>query len=93
MNVFKCVGDIMLDKQDNNIFKEYRKKMKLTQEQLAEKLDINTRHLQKIEVGDRNVTITLLVKLIKELNIKNEDILLWLKQEENRIYNERKINF
>lgn len=61
------------------MIKEYRIKNGLTQEQLAEKLDISTRHLQRIEKDFCNTKITMLIKIIKVLNIKEEDIIKTLK--------------
>ena len=46
-----------------------RKNNNLTQEQLAEKLDISTNHLSVIETGTKFVTYKLLEKIIIELNV------------------------
>lgn len=76
----------MNSKQNNNIFKEYREKLGLTQEELAEKLGVIPRHLQKIEAGDRNITLTSFLILIKELQMSEKDIRDWLTLEQKRIY-------
>lgn len=68
------------------MFKKYREKNNLSQEEFAELIDVYTRHLQKIEAGDRNMTLTNLLIFWKELNIKDEDIMSWLKEEQIRIY-------
>ena len=60
MNAKKILGD--------NI-KKYRKSRNLTQEELAEKLDISANHLSKIEVGKRFVSAELMDCVAKELNI------------------------
>ena len=60
MNAKKILGE--------NI-KKYRKARGLTQEQLAEKLDISANHLSKIEIGKRFVTAELMDRLAKELNV------------------------
>lgn len=49
--------------------KKYRKQQGLSQEQLAEKLEISTNHLSVIETGTKFVTYKLLEKIIIELNI------------------------
>jgi len=49
------------------MFKEYRKKLNLTQEELAEKLDISWRQLQRIETGKNDPSLITLKKLIKVL--------------------------
>lgn len=47
----------------------YRKKMGLSQEQLAERLEISTNHLSVIETGTKFVTYKLLEKIIIELQV------------------------
>lgn len=54
--------------------------MGLTQEQLAEKLDISTRHLQRIEVNICSTKIEMLIKIIQVLKIEDKDILKMLKE-------------
>lgn len=49
------------------MIKEYRKKRGFTQEQLAEELNISTRHLQRIEKDEAKTTITMLQKSKKHL--------------------------
>ena len=61
------------------MIKEYRLRKGLTQEQLAEMLDISTRHLQRIESNICSTKIEMLIKIIHVLNIKDEDILKMLK--------------
>ena len=46
-----------------------RKERRLTQEQLAEKIDIAPNYLGQIENGKRGVNLTNLVKIANELNI------------------------
>lgn len=62
------------------MIKEYRKKYGLTQEQLAEMLDISTRHLQRIEADFRNTKIDMLIKIIEILKIEDKDIIKMLKE-------------
>ena len=62
------------------MIKEYRLKKGLSQEFLAEKIDISWRHLQRLEHNEANTTVKTLKKLIKVLDISDEDILDYLKQ-------------
>ena len=62
------------------MIKEYRLKRGLTQEQLAEMLDISTRHLQRIEVNINSTTLEMLIKIIQVLKIEDKDILKMLKE-------------
>ena len=61
--------------------KKLRKCKKITQEQLAEKLDISWRHLQRLEHNESNTTVKTLKKLIKVLKISDKDILDYLKND------------
>ena len=49
--------------------KFYRKKQGLSQEQLAELLEISTNHLSVIETGIKFVTYKLLEKIVQELKV------------------------
>ncbi len=49
--------------------------MNLTQEELAEKIGISQRQLQRIEAGETTSKICTLKKLIKVLQINDEDII------------------
>lgn len=62
------------------MIKEYRKKKKITQEKLAELLDISPRQLQRIENGSSETSLKTLKKLIKVLDISDEDIVKFLKK-------------
>ena len=53
------------------MIKEYRKKRGFTQEGLAEKLNISTRQLQRIEKDETKTTIETLRKIRKILSIKD----------------------
>lgn len=52
----------------NNIH-YYRKSRKLSQEQLAEKLEISTKHLSTLETGKVFASAELIEKIAKELNV------------------------
>mgnify|MGYP000199319206 FL=1 len=61
------------------MIKKYRELRNLTQEELAEKLNISTRQEQRIENEENNLTIDNLKKLVRILNISDEDILKYIK--------------
>ena len=62
------------------MIKEYRLKLGLTQEQLAEKLEISTRHYQRIEADIRSTTLEMLIKIIEILKMEDKDILKLIKE-------------
>ena len=62
------------------MIKEYRLKLGLTQEQLAEKLEISTRHYQRIEADICSTTLEMLIKIIEILEIEDKDILRLIKE-------------
>lgn len=49
--------------------RRYRKTRNLTQEQLAERIDVSHNHLSKIEMGIRFVTAELLDRIAQELDV------------------------
>lgn len=55
--------------------KEYRENRKLTQEDVAKELDINSKHYGRIERGENSCTITNLITLCNLLGVSSEDIL------------------
>ena len=61
------------------MIKEYRIKNGFSQEELAEKIDISWRHLQRLEHNESKTTVRTLKKLIQVLKISDEDILKYLK--------------
>lgn len=62
------------------MLRENRIKNHLTQEELAEKLDISWRHLQRLEYNEEKTTVSTLKKIIKVLNINDDEILEYLKK-------------
>ena len=54
--------------------KDIRTKKKLTQEQLAEKIEINPKYLSSIERGLENPTLNTLIKLSEKLGADLDDI-------------------
>lgn len=63
------------------MFKYYRKMRKLTQEQVSELTNLDTRTIQRIENGERLPSLETLRKLIKALKIEEKDILDYLKKD------------
>lgn len=60
--------------------KEYRIKNNITQEQLAEMIDISTRQLQRIEKNENQTKIETIRKIIEVLNIPDDEVLKYLKE-------------
>ena len=60
------------------MIREYRLKNKLTQEQLAERLDISSRHLQRLEYEEDKTTVKTLKKIVNVLDIPNDEILKYI---------------
>lgn len=60
---------IDIDKILGQIFKEYRTKNKLTQEQIAEKLEISVKYISRIENGTGGVKVETLVNYMNILGI------------------------
>lgn len=52
-----------------------RKKVKYSQNELAELLDISREHLAKIETAKRAVSLDLLIDIAEKLNIKVKDLI------------------
>ena len=61
------------------MIKENRKKKGITQEKLAELIGITARQLQRIEKNEDETKIKTLKKIIKELDISNEEIIKYMK--------------
>lgn len=62
------------------MIKENRIKQKMTQEELAEKINISPRQLQRIERNEEKTKIETLKKIIKVLNIPDDQILKYIKK-------------
>ncbi len=62
------------------MFKEYRIKRKITKEQLADLTNLDTRTIQRIENNERTPSIESFSKLVKALEITNEDVLKYIKK-------------
>ena len=62
------------------MFKEYRKKHGYTQENIAEILNISSRHWQRIEKEENEPSLELFKKIVKTLNIEDKDIIKYIKK-------------
>lgn len=65
----KSIRKIDIDKVLGQIFKEYRLKNKLTQEEIAEKLGISVKYISRIENGIGGVKVETLVNYMNILCI------------------------
>lgn len=57
------------------MIKECRIKKGLTQEELAEKIELSTRQIQRIEKEEKNTSIKTLCKIRKVLEIPDEEMI------------------
>lgn len=62
------------------MLQKYRKEKGLTQEKLAELLDITPRQYQRIEKEKRGTSLKTFKKLVKILDISDEDIVKYIKE-------------
>ena len=60
-------------KLGRNIFNK-RRELGMSQNELAEKLDISREHLAKIETGKRNLSLDLLFKISEALCVTEKDL-------------------
>lgn len=65
----KSISKSDIDKSLGEIFKEYRNKQKLTQEKVAEELEISVKYISRIENGNGGVKIETLVNYMNFLGI------------------------
>ena len=62
------------------MIREYRLKRKLSQEELAEELSISWRHLQRLEHNQENTRISTFKRIVKTLNVPDDEILKFIKK-------------
>lgn len=62
------------------MIKQYRLENKLSQEELAEQIGISWRQLQRIEHNEENTRISTFKKIVKTLNIPDEEIIKFIKK-------------
>lgn len=67
--------------------KEYRKKSGLTQAELAEKIDLGTKQVSRIEVGDFYPSLATFFKIVEVLNINLTDFVSEIPPDENKVRN------
>ena len=73
--------DIM--KQVGRRFRSLRKKLKYTQEQVAEKAGMNPTYYGRVERGEANISLELLIPVAEALGVSLSD-LLHIEPEKNR---------
>lgn len=61
--------------------RKYRKLKKLSQEQLAEKINISTTHMSHIETGSTKLSLQVLVDLATILEVNTDDLIFEKKGE------------
>ena len=68
-----------------NKIKEYRLKSKLTQGELAERVDMSTKQISRIEVGDFYPSLRTFFKIVEVLNIDLNDFAVKIPLEKSNI--------
>lgn len=61
------------------MIRQYRLAKHLSQEELAEEIGISWRQLQRIEHSEENTRVTTFKKLVKTLNVPDEEIIKFIK--------------
>ena len=61
------------------MFKKYRQELKLTQEMLADKCNLNTRTIQRIENNEEIPSLETLSRLVNVLDIKDKDLVNYIR--------------
>ena len=62
------------------MIKKYRLQNNLTQEELAEEIGISWRHLQRLEHNEEGTRVSTFKKIIKALDIPDNEILDFIKK-------------
>ncbi len=62
------------------MIKQYRLAKELSQEELAEEIGISWRQLQRIEHNEENTRISTFKKIVKILNVPDEEIINFMKK-------------
>ena len=79
----------MIYKLLGNRIRQERLKLNLTQEQLAEKVDLSTSYIGQIERGERNISLDTLVVLCKSIGVTIDYLLQdSINIEEDIVYNQ-----
>ena len=61
------------------MIKQYRKRLKLSQEELAEEIGISSRDLQRLERNEENTRVSTFKKIVKALDIPDDEIIKFIK--------------
>ncbi len=61
------------------MIRKYRQLKKLSQEELAEEINISWRQIQRIEQNEEKTRITTFKKIVKVLNIPDDEIINFFK--------------
>ncbi len=59
----------MIQEKVGKRIKELRKELNISQEELAFRANVHRTYIASLEVGKRNVTITVLEKIVNALNV------------------------
>ena len=62
------------------MIKQYRRAHNLSQEELAEKVGISWRQLQRLESNEENTRISTFKKIVKVLNVSDEEIVKFIRK-------------
>jgi len=62
------------------MIKQYRLANHLSQEELAEEIGISWRHLQRLEHNEENTRISTFKKIIKALDVPDDEIIKFIKK-------------
>jgi transcriptional regulator with XRE-family HTH domain len=75
--LFRCLLDVVTTKDRKLLgggIRKYRKRLGLTQEKLAEKVDLNPVYMGQIERGYKVPTVDVLLRVAKALKVRLRDI-------------------
>lgn len=72
--------------------KTHRRRLRLTQLELSERLHISRTHLANIETGIQRTHIFLLSRFAQELEVSTEDLVPSIAEAENRFQESRKVS-
>ena len=62
------------------MIKQYRLANNLSQEELAEEIGISWRQLQRLEYNEENTRISTFKKIVKALNIPDDEIIKFIRK-------------
>ena len=81
------IGEKTLDyKAIGQRIRKFRKLKNLSQEQMAEKINISTTHMSHIETGSTKLSLPVLVEIAEVLNVKTDNLLS--DENDNKNYSE-----